>query len=437
MAFGLPVAVAVALVGAGTAEAMVPNDGGQGPTRDQAQPQAPTQAQAPDAGKGQAGGRRLFIGQGNVGAWNDFTSSTGAKPDGGSVYYGVDKSNFGGSSGEGPHRAFADALTQAGADVEVGVSWKDSPPGWGGNDNDKVAASQRATRDIANGVYDQNFTALTDYISAHQGSTFHLRLDYEVSSAVHCANGSDCTSYKNAFRHLVELIDSRTGGTNVRYVYHPVRGEFDKLYPGDDVVDEVGISIFNQDLCQTFWSQGAANWNGEQDTTARTCSGYADKLVNGNRNAVPHGYPADLNLLRMMWWAQQHGKPMIVAESGVQRMSQQLDDQGRQSAQDYRAFMERMGTLLSYRGPLPNGVVDGRQTAFVGDGYDLSGVIQTVTYINIDWRYGFDGQVMPDQPFGFGDQDGWYVNSLVSANPDGKAALCEMLSSQGFASRCA
>jgi hypothetical protein len=388
------------------------------------------------AGSGPAG-RQLFVGQADTGAWTDLADSTGARPAGGSVYYGVAKGDFDGAAGRDPHKAFADFLTGRDAAVEVGVSWKDTPPGWDGDPATKNAAAQRATRDIAAGVHDGRFKTLTRYVAQHPDSTFHLRLDYEVSSAVHCDSGTDCTSYRDAFRHLTRLIDGETGGgANVRYVYHPVRSEFDKLYPGDDVVDEIGVSIFNQDLCQAFWTNGVAYWNGDQDTTARTCTGYYDDTVNGNRTAVKHGYPADLNVLRMMWWAQQHRKPMIVAESGVQRMSQGQDDQGRQSQSDYRFFMERLEGLVGYRGPLPNGVVDGRRTNFVGTGYDLSGVIRILTFINIDWRYGFDGKVRPDQPFGFGDQDGWFVNGLLSQYPAGRTAFCTMLTRQSFISTC-
>ncbi len=353
------------------------------------------------------------------------------------MYYGVAKGDFDGASGRDRHKVFADFLTERDADVEVGVSWKDSPPGWDGDPATKDAASQQATRDIAAGGYDAKFDTLADYIAGHPGSTFHLRLAYEVASAIHCDDGSDCASYQAAFTHLVGLIDEKTdGGANVKYVYHPVRVEFDKLYPGDEVVDEIGVSIFNQDLCQNFRTGGQDNWNGDQDTTARTCTGYYDDTVDGDRTTIRHGYPADLNVLRMMWWAQQHKKPMIVAESGVQRMSQDLDDQGRQSDRDYRAYLRRLERLVSYRGPLPNGVVDGRQTSFIGTGYDLSGVIRTVTFINVDWRYGFDGKVGPDQPFAFDDQNGWFVNGLLSQYPAGRKAFCAMLTRQDFTSTC-
>ncbi|MFD9741262.1 hypothetical protein [Umezawaea sp. NPDC059074] len=381
--------------------------------------------------------RQLFVGQSNVAAWQDVTGSTRANPAGGSVYYGVRDGGFAGQSGSSSHLQYADFLTGQGKAVQVGISWKDYPPAWDGNPATQLQASRQATVDIANGRYDNQFRALTDYVNAHRGSTFLLRLDYEVSSAFHCVNGTDCSSYRNAFRHLVSLVDSRTsGGSNVKYVYHPVRGEFDKLYPGDDVVDQVGLSVFNQDLCQPFWENGTAYWNGQQNTANRTCSGYYDDIVNGNRNAIRHEYPVDLNVLRMLWWTKQHRKPMVLSEVGVQRMSGGLTGEGLQSDNDYRWFVDRLTTLLDYRGPIPNGVIDGRQTDFVGTGYDLSDVVTAVVFIDLDWRYGFDGKVGATPPFAFPSTSGWYVNSLVSRYTQGRGAFCAMLAA-GFTTRCA
>jgi hypothetical protein len=98
--------------------------------------------------------------------------------------------------------------------------------------------------------------------------------------------------------------------------------------------------------------------------------------------------------------------------------------------------MQRLQTLVTYKGPLPNGVINGAQTNFVGTGYDLSNVIKAVTYINVDWRYGFDGQTSPSSPIALPSSSGWYVNSLISRYPQGRAAFCAMLGNAAFATRC-
>ncbi|MFC1420902.1 hypothetical protein [Streptacidiphilus cavernicola] len=381
--------------------------------------------------------RALLVGQSNTGAWNDLTGSTGAAPQGGSVYYSVRDGAFSGACGGSCEQDYAQFLAAQGKQIEVGVSWKDDPPGWDGDNADKETASQQATAAIAAGSYDAQFTQLADFIRRYPAATFLIRVDYEVSSAFFCTNGTDCTPYKNAFRHVVQLLRTQTGaGSRVQFVYHPVRGEFDTLYPGDDVTDWIGVSVFNQDLCQPYRENGTTYWNGTEDTTARTCSGYYDDYVGGNLNAVPHGYPADTNILRMMWWAQQHNKPVIIAESGVQRMSDALTSGGTQADSDYTAWMQRLQTLITYQGPLPNGTVDGTQSHFTGTGYDLSHVVRALTYIDVDWRYGFDGQTSPDSPPALPPSSGWYVNSLLSQYPQGRTAFCNLLDGAGFTARC-
>ncbi|MEU6406717.1 hypothetical protein [Streptomyces sp. NPDC046985] len=417
------------------AHANAPAAHAHAPTAHAHAPAAHANAQAAHADA--AAGRALLVGQSNTGAFNDLTASTGADPQGGSIYYSVRDGDFSGACGSRCETDYASFLAARGKQIEVGVSWKDDPPGWDGDNADKQAAAQRATAAIAAGTYDAQFNALSSFIAAHPSSAFLVRVDYEVSSAFFCAGGTDCSTYKNAFRHVAQLVRGRSGaGSRAQFVYHPVRGEFDKLYPGDDVTDWVGVSVFNQDLCQPYRQNGVTYWNGAEDTSARTCSGYYDDYVNGNVNAIPHGYPVDLNILRMMWWAQAHRKPMLVAESGIQRMSDGLAGDGTQSDADARTFMQRLRTLVTYRGPLPNGQIDGGQTRFVGTGYDLSQVIRAVTYINVDWRYGFDGQTSPSAPIALPPSSGWYVNSLISRYPGARSEFCGMLGSAGFATAC-
>lgn len=138
----------------------------------------------------------------------------------------------------------------------------------------------------------------------------------------------------------------------------------------------------------------------------------------------------------MLWFAQQHDKPVMIAESGVQRMTGTLNSDGTQDDADYTQWMNRLASLIDYQGPLPNTVIDGQPTDFVGTGYNLSGVVKMVTYINIDWRYGFDGQQDAATPFGESSSSGWFVNSLLSKYPQGRSAFCAMLGADGFDTGC-
>lgn len=122
------------------------------------------------------------------------TSATGTDPQGGSVYYSVRDGAFSGACGTTCENPYASFLADRGKQIEVGVSWKDNPPGWDGNNADKETASQRATAAIAAGSYDGQF-------AAHPSATFLIRVDYEVSTPFFCTGGTDCTPYRNAFRN--------------------------------------------------------------------------------------------------------------------------------------------------------------------------------------------------------------------------------------------
>jgi len=53
-------------------------------------------------------------------------------------------------------------------------------------------------------------------------------------------------------------------------------------------------------------------------------------------------------------------------------------------------------------------VIDGRQTDFVGTGYDLSDVITSMVFIDLDWRYGFCTVIQRRSPAsGHAGSTGW------------------------------
>ena len=54
------------------------------------------------------------------------------------------------------------------------------------------------------------------------------------------------TSYQAAFKHVVQRLKGTHGLTNVQFVFHVMYGALDApcLYPGDDVVDVIGVSFF-------------------------------------------------------------------------------------------------------------------------------------------------------------------------------------------------
>lgn len=370
-------------------------------------------------------GRTILMGQSNRNAWDDFVSVANNQPDGGSVYYEVRS----GTWVSNLHREYADLIANNNRIIQVGISWKDNPPGWNGGDvNSKAAASRQASQDIANGVYDSQFDTLIDHINSNPNATYYLRVGYEVSTFFHCTNSS-CNSYKDAFEHIVQLIDSRTNGANVQYVYHPVRGEYQQLYPGA-VTDWIGVSIFNHELCLPIYNLGTTFYNGTPgvgyNTSTQKCMGYIIQNVNGNPNAVPYEWEYDQNVLGMMKFAKDNGKPMILSESFPMNFAAGQNANGTENDATVALWMDRYFGLMNYNGPLPN----------EQGNHDLSNVIKSAVYMNIDTRYGWDGKKPGQTNFEFPIDADWHNNGKISAYIQAQQAFCNGLVARGFATKC-
>ncbi|NED87798.1 hypothetical protein G3I76_47925, partial [Streptomyces sp. SID11233] len=86
---------------------------------------------------------------------------------------------------------------------------------------------------------------------------------------------------------------------------------------GDAVVDRVGVSLFAHELCLPMYDNGYL-YNGtppdNYDTADLQCrNAYIGKDSSGNDAAVWKNWDYDGNVLKMMKFAQDHGKKMIVS----------------------------------------------------------------------------------------------------------------------------
>ncbi|GAA2371834.1 RICIN domain-containing protein [Dactylosporangium salmoneum] len=368
-------------------------------------------------------GRLLFVGQSTKAAWDDYTSFAAA-PSGGSVYYEV-KSGTWVNQG---HKDYATYLAQQGKMVQIGVSWKDNPPGFtGGDEQAKAARSRQVTAELAAGQYAAQFNQLIAFINQYPSAKLFLRLDYEVSSFYHCTDAS-CSSYKGAFAKIRQLIDGAKHQDNVTYVFHPVRGEFEAMYPGDAVTDWVGVSIFAHELCMPIYDNGYL-YNGtppqNYDTGTLQCrNAYLGTDSNGNQAAVWQNWDYDGNVLKMMKFAKDHGKPMIVSESGMMNFTDNGSDTSGLEATRGDTWVKRYFGLMNYKGPIPN----------LSGTYDLSNVIKAAVYIDLDFRYGWDG--VQDGTFDFPVNSTWFVDGRLSQYPAAKASFCQGLTDRGFVTGC-
>lgn len=102
--------------------------------------------------------------------------------------------------------------------------------------------------DIANGKFDSQLQSLASDLARYPQVKYLVRPDYEVSGNLHANTDPgasnpatfDHTAYPKAFAHVRGILNSKN--TNIQYIFHAVRGDAQNLYPGDDVVDFIGMS---------------------------------------------------------------------------------------------------------------------------------------------------------------------------------------------------
>lgn len=218
----------------------------------------------------------------------------------------------------------------------------------------------QACRDILTGKWDTNLNSLAQGFKSFPTMKFFVRIGYEVSIPMFANQTTssildifdkynnqginalenadqipefDLETYKNAFKYVIDLFD-QNGVTNVAYVFHPVRGFFDAkfLYPGDDVTDWVGVSVFNGDICLP------------------TLEANGQLLEN-----CPSTQKVDSNLERLLDWASDTlKKPICIAESAAQQPASN-------SANGFKDYLDRVYYLI--------------------ETYDM----RCFTYINSDW----------------------------------------------------
>ncbi|WP_299253403.1 glycosyl hydrolase, partial [uncultured Cytophaga sp.] len=104
---------------------------------------------------------------------------------------------------------------------------------------------------IANGTYDTEINRLATFLAATNKPVF-LRIGYEFDGNWNTGY-SNTTNYKNAYKHIVDLI--RAKGTNTMMVWQACTSPVDDIienthenisdwYPGDNYVDYMGYSWF-------------------------------------------------------------------------------------------------------------------------------------------------------------------------------------------------
>ncbi len=281
----------------------------------------PLNAQKYDPGSGKT---VLLIGQTFQQEYINYVNGVGFAPSGsshyGSIYLGTIE-----QGDDNPNAKFLDYVRSVQDDnyALVAISIKDNTaaggygqminPAWGQFNSNAV---WEACDDIRNGKWDSEIDQMAQTFADRPDVKFYVRVGYEVSLFMFGYKGEqnantwleeqanaginvfedpdkvdqmDRHAYIEAYNHIASRIKRKA--SNVSFVYHPVRGFNDTkwLYPGDENVDFVAFSIFNNDVC--IECNGTFNCEGED---------------------------VDPNLQQSMDFAKEHGKPLMIAESACQ-----------------------------------------------------------------------------------------------------------------------
>ena len=177
---------------------------------------------------------------------------------------------------------------QKGEERILFLSWRPYGASWA-----KIARGDRKT--------DAFLDRLAKHINKNFPEEFFFSVHHEGENEVKEKRGSGYTAedYSDMYRHVVDRLRSRgvdnlvTVLVHMAYVPHTTQNWFDRMYPGDDVVDWIGF-----------------------DTYAYSDPGYGHgdfaEMLNRKMKSRP-SWPGFYN-----WATRKHaGKPLMIAEWGV------------------------------------------------------------------------------------------------------------------------
>lgn len=214
--------------------------------------------------------------------------------------------------------------------------------------------SQRHEEMIANGQYDKSIEQLAEYLKTLAPRPIFLRIGYEFDGPWNCYTPH---FYKQAFRHIMNIIkqhkahnvvsdwqsatwpDASIAGENTQLYDHGRSEHLSTWYPGSDVVDWIGLSVFYRDLSQ---------WNYKPEITPHFAQ---QKLLN---------------------FARQHHKPVMIAEAAPQGYDNTNLTQSPIQTNNKRATTAKAIWQNWYQ-------------PFFDFVYANSDVIRAVAYINTHW----------------------------------------------------
>ncbi|MGC3980778.1 MAG: glycosyl hydrolase [Steroidobacteraceae bacterium] len=166
----------------------------------------------------------------------------------------------------------------------------------------------------SSGLYNSYWATLADNLAAKGMTKAYLRLGWEFDGGWYTWRASTSPSgYAGCFRQIVQTMRARHPEAAWRFVYNPTtvfsQTLIQQTYPGNDVVDVIGIDVYDQS-----WNTGS----GIDAYYPTTCTTDACKLTY-QKNA----WTASLTYINYLRdFAKTNGKPFAFPEWGVVNQSQ-------------------------------------------------------------------------------------------------------------------
>lgn len=161
----------------------------------------------------------------------------------------------------------------------------------------------------ARGDYDRHFAALGRALVRHGRADAMIRVGWEFNLTVSDSFSHDPATFRAYFRRIVAALRSAPG-QNFHIIWNPGNGhqpsphDAGLFYPGDDVVDSIGLDVYDS----AFSPKG---YPLPHQCAAQCVSARVDHTWNEFIYGGPRGlkYWAD--------FARMHGKPMTLPEWGL------------------------------------------------------------------------------------------------------------------------
>jgi hypothetical protein len=132
--------------------------------------------------------------------------------------------------------------------------------------------------DVADGLHDAEFeTAARAIAEAQPKAIIRLGWEMNLSQNAWFAKGHEA-DYIRAFRHVVEIFRRASAGFKIDWCpgWGPQESPADLTYPGDDVVDYVGLDVYDfkyegspEERWNTFYLKGPFGLEWQRDFAAR------------------------------------------------------------------------------------------------------------------------------------------------------------------------